>query len=221
MQSAHGPMPTPTRPHSPQARQLQSTVALNPSLGYQPEGPPVTQPSSISVSTGTYGAREGPNGGRRTAAAAIIGVLRGVCVLASALVVTYTRNRGTAPSANQGVASAEPAATLGVAPATAPTTGTTAPPGSVVEADAGAVVAAGPIGGATADPGAQAAAGTSVTTPVAKPTSSPRPQTNTKRDPAPKPTAAPANDPNDCTTPYWYDAQGVKRYKPQCLGGGK
>jgi hypothetical protein len=30
----------------------------------------------------------------------------------------------------------------------------------------------------------------------------------------------PSSRPVDCTTPYWYDAQGVKRYKPQCLGGG-
>ena len=24
---------------------------------------------------------------------------------------------------------------------------------------------------------------------------------------------------DDCSTPYWYDAHGVKRYKPQCMKG--
>jgi eukaryotic-like serine/threonine-protein kinase len=213
MQSAYGPVPTPpTRAHSPMAKLGQGTVAMNHGLGFQPEGPPVTQPSSISVSTGTYGTSAGDNNAsKRTAAAAIIGVLLGVCVLASALVINYTRNR-TAASAAAPSAEPVPIATAGAT--SNPVTSATVP-GPVV------VVVTGDAGITTTDATATSTAsiGTAVTpTPVVKPTATVRPQV--KHDPKPaEPKAASTNDPNDCTTPYWYDAQGVKRYKPQCLGG--
>ena len=207
MQSAHGPMPTPqTRAHTPQAK----TIAMGHGLGFQPEGPPVTQPSSISVSTGTYGTNADGNASKRTAAAAVIGVLLGVCVLASALVINYTRNRTA--TAGPGAPSAEPAPTL-TAPTLTATTSATAPGPVIVttEADAGAT-------------SLEPAAGTTATTPTATATATPPKPTAVKPTPVkpkpaePKPNGG-ANDPNDCTTPYWYDAQGVKRYKPHCLGG--
>jgi eukaryotic-like serine/threonine-protein kinase len=210
MQSAHGgPMPTPhTRGHSPMAKIGQGTVAMNHGLGFQPEGPPVTQPSSISVSTGTYGTSAADNNAsKRTAVAAIIGVLLGVCVLASALVIRYTHQVTASPA----VPSAEPVAIPTAGPSSTPTASATiAGPVVAVTGDAGVTTT-------DSTPAGTATIATTVT-PIVKPTPTVRPQV--KHDPKPAETKpVSTNDPNDCTTPYWYDAQGVKRYKPQCLGG--
>jgi serine/threonine protein kinase len=218
MHSPHGPIPTPqTRAHTPQAKGISGTMPLNGSLGYQPEGPPVTQPSSISVSTGTYGTRDPENAGKRTAAAAIIGVLLGVCVLASALVINYTRNRSTATPT---VSSAEPTSSIAAGPTSTPTglaveadAGTMG--GALVGGDAGLVLTPPPTGAPTGTP--STTAGSVQPKPAPKPVIAPKPK---ETPPTPKPTATANanNDQNDCTTPYWYDAQGVKRYKPHCLG---
>ena len=173
------------------------------------EGPPVTQPSSISVATGTPAHRESEAGGRRTLVAAVIGVMLGASVLASALVYRYAHRGGASadPPIGEPAAAASILAPSTSSPVQAPTTGVTA------EADAG-----------SADP---ATAATTIATPT----------TSTITQAPPKPTGRPGGKPSkptaaatesktqepkapvvDCSTPFWYDAAGVKHYKPECLG---
>ncbi|MBX3222785.1 MAG: protein kinase [Labilithrix sp.] len=161
------------------------------------DGPPVTQPSSISVSSPMGTAHHDP-GNRRGVVAALVGIMLGASVLASALVYRNAKQTAAATQADPSDPSAvvaeqtgttTPPVATAVAPPTAPLT-VTAP---VVEiADAGAPSA--PV---------KAAAGAG------------RPKSGGAK--APVPTAAPPVD--DCTPPYWFDSSGVKKYKPQCLGG--
>jgi serine/threonine-protein kinase len=193
---------------------LQQTLALGatspiprqmyPSLT---EGPPVTQPSSISVASGAHLRQHESErrGGRRTAVAAIAGVLLGVSVLASAIVYRNVQSKAKLGPAT--TASAEMGAPLATAVpvpvVTAPPTGDTA--------DGGAVAAIDSTGSAT-----PAAAAKAVTT--NKPP--PRPAATGVKPPSAPPEVKPppaGGNTADCTTPVWFDAQGVKHYKPQCL----
>jgi eukaryotic-like serine/threonine-protein kinase len=175
---------------------LGQTVPLG--RGYQPEGPPVTQPSSISVSKGSYGQPQpSPRPDGRTIVAAIVCVLLGVIILASALIyIRTTRSPGAmaAPSSSTAAAASPPK------PAPEPTAEDVAPAASVA-----------PLADTTEDAGTAAAAiatGTTKSTHVRRPTT-----------PAPvKSSQAQSPKDGDCSMPYWYDAQNVKRYKPQCLG---
>ncbi len=199
-----------------QAQGLQQTMAMGP--GAQPQlqrpmvpslvdGPPVTQPSSISVASHAQlkpydGVRRG---GNRTAIAAIAGVLLGASVLASALV--YRNMQGKAKvGATSVVATSDPTTPAGV------TTVPTRPP---------------PVGAEAADAAAVATA-TDPVAPVPAPSATPKVAATAKplRPPTvgaggrPTATAEPKPPPAvsvDCTTPVWFDAQGVKHYKPQCL----
>ncbi len=196
----------------PQAHPLKQTMAMSPGAQAQPhrpmvpsliEGPPVTQPSSISVASHAQlkpydGER---HSGNRTAIAAVAGVLLGASVLASALVYRNMQSKGKLGSPV--VATGEPTAASAV-----PATPVTPLPAAVEAADAGAVAT-------TTDP----------TTPVTPSSATPK-ATSTAKQPRPpvfvkpaavaEPKAAPTVS-ADCTTPVWFDAQGVKHYKPQCL----
>lgn len=194
------------------------------------EGPPVTQPSSISVATGTHGRQKEQErpGGRRTAIAALLGVMLGASVLASALVYRQSQQSKHAAS---GDVSANPLGGSDTAPAL---------PGSFVAAAPGSTVAAAPASTASTASGTEAPdAGITAADPV-QPTAQPVAAggqgtqsgsggtTNVK--PGPKRTQAGGAKPAttqaatatttaapDCQTPVWFDAQGVKHYKPQCL----
>ena len=187
-----------TRVASPRA--MNQTAPLGPTGVVVPhsypmlDGPPVTQPSSISVSTGSF---SGPpmESGRKTAAAAIIGLLLGAGVLASALV--YRQSTRRTPAASD--------TTLGDPTAVAQPTTATPPP----------IPLPSPAATDEPEPAPKATAATPTTTaaPVVK-----SPRTTPKPAPPPtadKPTASPSND--DCSTPYWYDSSGVKHYKAHCL----
>jgi len=181
------------------------------------EGPPVTQPSSISVASGTYGQQREVDrpGGRRTAVAALIGVMLGGTVLASALVYRYTvaRSRGAADAVTVLDAGDVVAAPGSVS--TGPTGIAQNPLADVADAaavapgsgEAGAVAALNGIATATAT-------ATAVSKPPIKQPS--KGATGPVKPPTPVPPAVPAAG-ADCTTPVWFDAQGVKHYKPQCL----
>jgi serine/threonine-protein kinase len=218
----------------------------HPSYPGMVEGPPVTQPSSISVATGTHGRRleaERP-AGRRTAVAALIGVLLGASVLASALV--YRHQQQTKALASESadhardvrlVGSGSAAATTRPVTPTIPSTAT-APTES---ADAGSVATDPSTNGTTAGNGAGttptgAAGAAAATTGGATPTGSTATAGGTttgSKQPGgkgPRPTgaalaskpasalpAAAASTAVDCSTPVWFDAQGVKHYKQQCL----
>ncbi|MBX3197283.1 MAG: serine/threonine protein kinase [Labilithrix sp.] len=163
------------------------------------EGPPVTQPSSLSVSTGSMGRAPDPVN-RRGLVAAAIGVMLGASALASILV--YQSSRRSA--AETEVEPSEPAASFAPPPSTAPPIAAPAPPVTidvpVVEVDdvvdAGAPVASGKT--VSAGGKSKGGGGKTVTTATATATAPPV---------------------DDCATPYWYDSAGVKKYKPQCLGG--
>jgi serine/threonine-protein kinase len=195
-----------------QANALQQTMAMSASaqpMGQRPmypslvDGPPVTQPSSISVAShAQLKPYEERRGGNRTAVAAIAGVMLGASVLASALVYRNTQQGKTKLATTPVMGTAEPTTPAGTAAVVTP------PPAAAEVADAGAVATA------TIEPALVApASATPKASATAKP---PRPPAGaaTTRATDPKP---PATVSTDCTTPVWFDAQGVKHYKPQCL----
>ncbi len=165
------------------------------------EGPTVTQPSSISVSS----VSSGDAAARKTAYAAAVGVVLGASVLS--LAVLYKR------SVDHQTSAATPAASFDAG--ARDETGASSPPpplpGETLTATAG-------LASAPTEPEAAftETAPTSAVPPVA-PASTPstrpplRPAGTNNRPPAP-PKA-------DCQPPYWFDAQGVKHYKEQCLAG--
>jgi serine/threonine-protein kinase len=172
---------------------------------YPMEGPPVTQPSSISVASGMNGLPNDPRGGQRTALAAIGGALLGVLILAGG--VAYKMSlKHEAPGAG-GPSTTEPVASMSAA-----TSAATPPP-----IDSQGPVAAAPDAGATANSAGVSTAGkppikpprapTTATSGTAKPTSATTAQAVT-------PPVTPAAD---CSPPFWFDGQNVKHYKPQCL----
>jgi len=164
------------------------------------EGPRVTQPSSISVSTPGSLGRQPESSGRWAALVAVVSVVAGVSVLAAALVfrhhtkasaaaaeAAFAEPTAPAESSPPSVASSAASVTSAAVPSPPPIVG-----GPVVEDES--AVDAGALVRATAKAGGGSRKGTtkSVSAPAAAP-------------------------PDDCSTPYWYDAQNVKRYKAHCL----
>ena len=178
------------------------------------DGPPVTQPSSISVATGTGGRRDTETNGRRTLVAAVIGVMLGASVLASALVYRYAHRT----TGNAAQATGDPAAATPV-PSPPPSTPAQPTTPAIAEADAGVVD---PSTAAPQNGGAAGASASAVVTPVATPaTPKPTVRLGGKVKPPAASTETKAPEPKppvvDCSTPFWYDAAGVKHYKPECL----
>jgi serine/threonine-protein kinase len=218
--SVHHPNQQPPN-QQPHGQQLNQTMAMGaqspvPRQMYPSvtEGPPVTQPSSISVASGAHlrPQESDPRGARRTAVAVMAGILLGGCVLASAVVYRNAQSK-----AKLGVAT--PTSTND--PSVATGTATAAPALIVPEAtDAGLVSAAAT---AALTPPAESTTTTPAPVPTPKSTATSRPGTRPAgATGVVKPTVAtepkpPAGAANDCTTPVWFDAQGVKHYKPQCL----
>ncbi len=163
---------------------------------YASEGPPVTQPSSISVSHSGSITPPEEKPYRKAAVAAVVGLFMGASFLATVLVVRHrTQAQVTPPE----MTLATPPPTLTPTPPPAETT----PPAITAEPDAG--VAA----GATGEPHPVVAAGSKT---IKAPKPLPAPPKSADKPPPPPPVT------DDCSTPYWYDAQGVKHYKQQCLG---
>ncbi len=173
------------------------------------DGPPVTQPSSISVSTpGSMNqGHDQDSSGRRTAIAALVGVLVGASVLACALVLRHhsqssavLASPSSAHAAAAEASSTPDPATTSAAPVVSPPRVSPPPIAAptVVEAenapDAGTAPAA-PSHAPTKVSGSKSTKSSTKTT-VSTPTSPPV---------------------DDCSTPYWYDAQNVKHYKEHCL----
>ena len=231
--SPSGPATRLDRP--PSMNQFQSTMAMPGSPPVPPpsyasysgplDGPPVTQPSSISVASGSHSRQPepAPNGNRRTAVAALVGVLLGASVLASALVYRQTQNakktiagEGSASPTAQELGGTTPPSSP-VAPSIAAEPPRVAAPAAPLSegADSG-IIAADPV---VAPPIVAAPVGTTGKGPGKGPSTTARPVPATKPPVAP-PVAAPPNAPADCATPYWFDAQGVKHYKPQCFDKG-
>ena len=183
-QGSFGPERTTGRPTGP---------SLPPFMPYGGpiDGPPVTQPSSISVSTPGSMTRAHDASARRTMLAVLLGVMIGASVLAAALVFRYAKRPTTAvaPPPDPTFATEPSGSPSAVTSAPVPSSTATAAPVEEVEAviDAGAVHA-------TATPKAP-----SVTR-------------GTKSGAKSTPSAV-----DDCSTPYWYDAQNVKHYKEHCL----
>jgi hypothetical protein len=177
--------------------------------------PPVTQPSTISVSTGAHSADQVRQ--RRTTAIAIASVV--MCILAviagvTALMIYRRGNADTAAGDPAGLVTPGGTTTSTSAPPSTSAGTTSAPLVSngieIDQSDAGAVAMTNPTGApATPPPPVVRNTGSSggVRTPR---TAQPTPPT----PPAPPPSAKVA-DP--CTPPYFYDAKGVKHYKEQCI----
>ncbi len=165
-----------------------------------PIEPPITQPSSISVSTASGGTRSADsNAGRKTVIAALIGVMLGASVLATALIFRTQHQKPVDPVLAD--PTPVPVPTLVVPPATTSTAGTVI--GSSEPADPPKVAEVADAGHTTT---------TTTTTKVVNKT---RPTVKPAQPATAEPTAKPAAD--DCSPPFWYDAQNVKHYKPHCL----
>jgi serine/threonine-protein kinase len=183
------------------------------------DGPPVTQPSSISVTTGARMETVPPEAQRPMTTAIAVGLLLGAAIITG--VVVYAKSRNLA-SQQLPQPSLDPYATL-TAPLPPPGVSPPTMPGfEVADADAGGrtvlVAPPGPTPGSA--PQATTVTVTTTTTTTA-PTPPPvyRPPYSGPR--RPPPTSKPANSSgspsDDCT---YFDAAGVKHYKqtPQCLG---
>jgi serine/threonine-protein kinase len=163
------------------------------------DGPPVTQPSSISVSTATP---RDPGGSRR-ALAAFIGVLVGVLLLAGGVVgVKYLRQPTAAGVVDPALSAAAPGTASG-------SVASDTPDAAVGQADPPPTQ---PPVEPTSKPTATATA-VSQKPPAGKP---PKQQQVIPKTIQTVTQPPPSGD--DCNPPYWYDAQGVKHYKPNCLG---
>jgi serine/threonine-protein kinase len=180
---------------------------------YPMEGPPVTQPSSISVATGMNGLPNDPRGSQRTVLAAIGGALLGVLILAVGVAYKLSFKHE-----DPVVGSAATTSTIGNEPIPSMTAATSAT--APLTGDPGALAAAPDAGAAanSAGAGTVTAAGkapiktvrgpaTATATATAKATGTTTAQ----------PVATPATPTADCTTPFWFDAAGTKHYKSQCL----
>jgi serine/threonine protein kinase len=185
--------------------------SMRPSYVATAEGPPVTQPSSISVSSAHH-----EDTGRKTAAAVAAGALIGLVLVGTAVAWKYVPALHHARSAATSASVAHDPNTSASATATASATAaatTVATAASATLAEPNVAEDAGP---------AEATATSSATAPaesasaVASAAKGPRPvhHASTTTKPAPSSSEAPAPD---CTTPYWFDADGVKHYKPECV----
>jgi serine/threonine-protein kinase len=220
---AHSPAPDPAASVQTMTRldqpQMPQPMATSPTpfgrAPYPVEGPPVTQPSSISVASGMGSLPNDPRGGQRTALAAIGGALLGLLILAGGIAYKMSLKHEAPVLGAPGTPSAlatDPAPSVSTAASTPPTIDNQGGPAAALDAGAGAAANnAGGTGGTSAgkQPGnkPRPLTGTATPPPTTKPTSAPTAQVVT-----PPPTAAP-----DCSPPFWYDGQNVKRYKPQCL----
>ncbi|MBX3228986.1 MAG: serine/threonine protein kinase [Labilithrix sp.] len=170
------------------------------------EGPPVTNPSSISVSSGSPLPAYESSHGTRNAIAAIVGVLIGATFLGSALIYR-ARRVAAVDEPPPAVAAAVPSSTAEPPPEIEPV-----PVPEPPEPAPTATVAPTPtieIELTTPDAGR-------VTRPVA-PAPAPGPRKN-PTPPAPQPPPQPPkNGQEGCDPPFWYDNQGVKHYKPHCF----
>jgi hypothetical protein len=171
---------------------------MTPPYGAYPmEGPPVTQPSSISVSTGAMnrGLSEAPSPPK--SAAVLTAFFVGLAFLAGTVVYASHHARTQAipaftdpppPTGATGTAEPMPALT---------------PAFDLTDADAGAHLVAPPP--TPAQPPATAG------TIAVQPPPTPRPQGGGRPIIRPKPAASG----DDC---IWYDSSGVKHYREKCLG---
>jgi serine/threonine-protein kinase len=183
-----------------------SAASSRSSVSYVPhvDGPPVTQPSSISVSSPTPGLESRGKGGQRAIVALASGMLLGLVLLASGLL--YMKHRAAAADA------------LVVGP-----TGTSSGPTGLVEADAGPLaVTTATTTTATATASAEPEPTATATATAAATTTATAKKaaigTGVKKVAPPPPPPPPPTPAADCNPGYWFDAQGVKHYKPQCLG---
>ncbi|MDB4934483.1 MAG: serine/threonine protein kinase, partial [Labilithrix sp.] len=181
-----------------------------------------TQPSSISVASGTQSrAHDDAPGGHRTAVAALVGVMLGATVLATALVYRHTQqNKAKAATSATVETSDAPPGSHGVALVTPPTNGTTTSTPTVDAVDSGVAADTTPVNNGSGTPtgaGATQAQPVAATPPKLPPKTGPRTQPPAPIKPPAAETKLPPSSGADCTTPVWFDAQGVKHYKPQCL----
>jgi serine/threonine-protein kinase len=178
---------------------------------YPTEGPPVTQPSSISVATGMNGLPNDSRGGRRTVLAAIGGALLGVVILGVGVAYKLSFKHEDPVVRTTGTAS-----TIGseASPPVSAATSATALP--TIESQ-GALATASDAGAAATTASAAVTAGKppikTVRAPVTATTATAKPTGATTAQPV----ATPATPAADCSTPFWFDAAGTKHYKSQCL----
>ncbi len=173
-------------------------TASSPFLPPYVDGPPVTQPSSISVSqshmpTGLHPEAEPKT---RSFLAALAGVVVGIMLLVGALYFKRT---------------SAPATRTGVTPE--PTTSQVAPVVSAPQPEPEPTPELAPTPPIATTPPSAPPAGTAPPHPPVVPTTkpNPRPRPQPQPQPQPKPPA------DDCNPDFTIGADGVKRFKPQCF----
>ncbi|AKU97307.1 serine/threonine protein kinase [Labilithrix luteola] len=179
------------------------------------DGPPVTQPSSISVATGTHGAVVAPpkSGGKRLVLVAFALIVLTAGAFGTSVVYKRTLAREAAPVDPHptAVVSATPGPDMtGVATSTSASS--EKPSGTSASATA---ASNNHVTDRNGPPSTKSSGGT-------KPRQNGGAGGGTKAAPSASatPTIPPPPPPppaEDCSNPTWYDAQGVKHYKEQCL----
>jgi len=213
------------------------TVPLGLPAGVAVEGPPFTQPSSISVSA-TRPPIAGPDPPRRGLGPVSLGILFGSVVLLGGAIayrvagqvrratepVAAAPDRAPAPSAS--IIAADPAGTVSTPTVSLPPMTPASLPDASAPSDEPAAARSGsrkdgpkrPGGRSTSTSTSTASSNTVSATPATAPVSStaqpPTPPASITPTPAPAP--APGASTDECTPPYYYDDKGIKRYKPQC-----
>jgi eukaryotic-like serine/threonine-protein kinase len=154
--------------------------------------PPVTQPSSISVATGLPS-----HAGRKRKLGLVVGVLAGglVGLVALTAVLTFGNKRDGRVATNPTAAVSSPAA--------GPTVSTVVP---TATATTSVIVAAPAV-----DAGAPSAK------PSGKHQPQPTPTGSHKWPPTPTVTTPPPPPPPNCNPPFYYDKDGVRKYRPECM----
>ncbi len=171
--------------------------------------PPVTQPSTISVSTGAHSSAEQLRQRRTTAivAASVVMCLLAIIAGVSALMIHH---RSTADVAAIDSAALAPAVPTGLPPGTAVVSNGMSNGVDADPADASVVISPPTNTGPVLPPKNPNGNGTSGGT--RQP-----PYPLTQPPPPPPPPTPPSVHQDPCSPPYFYDAKGVKHYKEQCI----
>jgi hypothetical protein len=182
------------------------------------DGPPVTQPSSISVATGTHGRAVAPP---KSSAKRTVGLIALLLILVGgSLTGMFFYRRSVLSRVTASPSPPMHAATAKIEGDRVEPTGKPSAETTVGDAnDAGSAISIIAVGTESRTqpklpPQGRGRPGAQKANPAPSTITQPTPPATTP--PSPPPTPTPHND--ECSTPYWFDAQGVKHYKEQCFG---
>jgi serine/threonine-protein kinase len=187
------------------------------------DGPPVTQPSGISVSQTSFPGSDATDSRAKPVLAALAGMTVGLLLLGGAV---YLKTRPPTASQVQPRGDAPPSATVQVGgPAAGDPSGPTWPAPGEASSSGAATATAGTgmpvLPGVYTTGGGLAPPPSETTQAPQTPKPAPRPPVGKPLKPPPTAATPPTQPPkppvDDCNPNFTMGADGVKRFKPQCL----